>query len=470
MSGLLRVWIGGLVVAALGAGWAAAQDEGGRRGFSSMLNIDALIDNHARMLARRYNLTPEQDQYTQDFLKAKCDEFLAQHRDELFALVDRMFEVRSGGEMDATELAQWGKKALPLYEQAKQIIIEGNAQWREILTDEQRKIHDEDLRQMYESFAGTEEQLQRIVTGQMTVDEFRRGDRLDRPARRGAGPRTLTPAPVMPAPPPAQPGGGVTSPPPAKDATPAKPGGGPPNPRTRTPGRPEPVPAPPGVVAAPNPTPTPPAPGGVVNAPGGRIPRGAVANPAAANAGYEGQWEAYVREFIQRYQLDEAQSQKANSILKECQDQARGYMSRRKADFDRLDERLKSLGSEPDKAKAMQDIQQQRQKLLEPVGRIFEKQLKPRLERLPTRAQRQAAEAAGKAPPGKAGATPGKGSSGPGGGRPPTPGPKPVGPAPSPPGPTPNPPIPNPPAPPPEMPPEVPPEIPPEMPPDEPGE
>ncbi len=455
MSGLLRVWIGGLVVAALGAGWAAAQDEGGRRGFASLLNIDALIDNHARMLARRYNLTPEQDQYTQDFLKAKCDEFLAQHRDELFALVDRMFEVRSGGEMDATELVQWGKKALPLYEQAKQIIIEGNAQWREILTDEQRKIHDEDLRQMYESFAGTEEQLQRIVTGQMTVEEFRRGDRLDRPAPRNVGQSTLPlpppPPPPVSAPPATPPGGHVISPPPAKDATPAKPGGGPPNPRTRTPGRPEPAPAPSGGVAVPNPTPVPPTPGGVVNAPGGRIPRGAVANPAAASAGFEGQWEAYVREFIQRYQLDEAQSQKANSILRECQDQARGYMSRRKADFDRLDERLKLLSGETDKTKAMMEIQQQRQKLLEPVGRIFERQLKPRLERLPTRAQRQAAEAAGKAPPSK-------GAPAAGGGRPSTPGPKSGGAAPSPPAPTPNPPVPNPPVPQPEPPPEMPPD------------
>ncbi len=474
MSASLRVSIGVLVLAALGAGWAAAQDESPRRGFSSLLNIDALIDNHARMLARRYNLTPEQDQFTQEFLRAKCDEFLAQHRDELFALVDRMFEVRGGGEMDAAELVQWGKKALPLFEQAKHLIIEGNAQWREILTDEQRKIHDEDLRQMYESFSGTEEQLHRIVTGQMTVEEFRRGDRLDGPARRGPGPRTITPSPVTPAPPPAQPSGAVNpAPPPKEGVTPGKPGGGPPNPRIRTPNRPEPVPPPSGGVANPNPPPTPPPrggfagpnpppTGGVVNPPGGRIPRGGVANPAAMNAGFEGQWEAYVREFIQRYQLDEAQSQKAYAILRECQDQARGYMSRRKADFDRLDERLKSINNEPDKTKALQEIQQQRLKLLEPVGRIFEKQLKPRLERLPTRAQRQAAEAAGKAPPGKADhLTPGKGPATPGGVRSPKSGLKPSGPPPMP-----NPPVSNPPVPQPEPIPEIPPhpEPPPEMP------
>jgi len=192
-----------------------------------------------------------------------------------------------------------------------------------------------------------------------------------------------------------------------------------------------------------------------------------VANPAAMNAGFEGQWEAYVREFIQRYQLDEAQSQKAYAILRECQDQARGYMSRRRADFDRLDERLKSINNEPDKTKALQEIQQQRLKLLEPVGRIFEKQLKPRLERLPTRAQRQAAEAAGKAPPGKSGhLTPGKGPATPGGVRSPKSGSKPGGP------PMPNPPMPNPPVPKPEPIPEIPPqpEPPPEMPPETPEE
>ena len=118
-----------------------------------------------------------------------------------------------------------------------------------------------------------------------------------------------------------------------------------------------------------------------------------VAVPAAGKGSdFEGEWERYVREFIERYQLDDAQKQRALAILKDCQEQARNYLARRQSTLDRLDEEAKKLAGEKDKIEELKKINEQRAKITETVTQIFEKRLKPRLERLPTTAQRQAAE------------------------------------------------------------------------------
>ena len=347
-------------------------DDATRPSYSRMLNIDALLENHARFLARRYNLSADQDAFTQEFLRQKTQEFLARHRDELFDLVDRLVDVRAGAEMTQQDLIAWGKRALPLYEEAKALIVSGNQEWRGILTEEQRRTHDEDLAEMQDSFAMTENQLQRIVSGEMTVEEFRKGPA--QPAARSASrPPTPKPTPVAASPEP-------SPPPPAQPAAPAN--------------RPTPITA---------------APQEGRSGSTGRVGQGAAVarapdqwgsrgRPTAAGAvsgiGFESQWEAYVRDFIQRYQLDDGQTQRAQGILKDCQEIANRLIQKRKPELERLDRQLQELGqsSDPDKLKQLSELNQKRNKLFEPVNEIFEKQLKPRLERLPTRAQRQAAE------------------------------------------------------------------------------
>lgn len=380
-SRTLGLGISLVTLLAIGLWPASAQEsEQPKGGFSSMLNVDAMVDNYARLLARKYDLTEDQDAFTQQFLREKCHEFLDKHRDELYALVDRMFEVRGGAEIDQQEMMNWGRQAAPLFQEAKRLIVEGNAEWRQILTEEQRRVHDEDLKLMYDSFATTEDQLQRIVSGQMTVDEFRRGNPGGPPARESS-----------PVPPPApaeraSSGTGAVQPHrvegPAATATTGS--GAAPRRGVTTGRRPaERIGRSGGAVQ--------PARG---DRSGAARNRGGGPTPLKAGPEFEGQWEAYVREFIQRYQLDEAQSQKAMSILKDCQEQARSHMAKRKHELEALENRAKALANKPDSAKESAEVNQQRQKLLEPIGAIFERQLKPRLERIPTRAQRQAAESA----------------------------------------------------------------------------
>lgn len=171
---LMLVMLG--MVCCVGAPRARAQSDNPQRtaGYSAILdNLDLLVDNYAGFLARKYDLTPEQDEYTRHLLRERADEFFSKHQENLRGLIDRLFDVRSGGQMTQQELIEWGREVQPIYDDAKQVIIEGNNEWREILTDDQKKIHDEDLRMMYESFDSTEEKLGRILSGEMTVDEFR---------------------------------------------------------------------------------------------------------------------------------------------------------------------------------------------------------------------------------------------------------------------------------------------------------
>lgn len=91
----------------------------------------------------------------------------------------------------------------------------------------------------------------------------------------------------------------------------------------------------------------------------------------------ESEWERYTREFIARYKLDQKQTTIAERLLRRCQSRGNDYVTRRRAAFQEAGrsgdaERLDALRA--------------------PIGEIFEKQLKPGLDRIPTRAQRAAAE------------------------------------------------------------------------------
>lgn len=109
---------------------------------------------------------------------------------------------------------------------------------------------------------------------------------------------------------------------------------------------------------------------------------------------FESEWEAYTRAFIAKYKLDEDQTQKAWSICDECQARGKDFVRRRHAEITALDAEEAAVRAKPaeQRAAARRDLAERRAKLLEPVQRIFDEQLKPRLEKLPTRAQRAGAD------------------------------------------------------------------------------
>jgi hypothetical protein len=360
------------------------------RTLGSLINVDALIDNYLQFLTRKYDLTEDQAAYTEQLVRSRVDEFLSRHHDQVSSLIERLFEVRSGGDISPQELIEWGRRVQPLYNEAKAIIIAANDEWRSILSEQQRRIHDEDLRLMYESFSITEDQIQRLVSGQMTVEEFRN------PRRYRQSRQAVTPldAPVTNAAPVAAAARAEPAPAPAAGPTARQPSNAPDqskpsatiSPPSGAPGQVRRTAVPPAA------TPSAPAPVGRRAAP--------AASPAAAGKDFESAWEQYVRQFIERYRLDAEQQDRAYRILRACQQQAARYMRSKAATLEKLDKDLQQLGTskEKDKLQRLSEISNQRNKLLAPINDIFEHQLKPRLEKIPTRAQRQAAEKGGKAP------------------------------------------------------------------------
>ncbi|MBL8878506.1 MAG: hypothetical protein JNG88_05240, partial [Phycisphaerales bacterium] len=122
------------------------------------------------------------------------------------------------------------------------------------------------------------------------------------------------------------------------------------------------------------------------------------AQPGKVSKNFESEWETYVRSFIDKYKLTPEQAQKAQDILKDCEQQAERHLKSRESRLNDLDKREAALKTSKDKnvGKETTKINEDRQKLLAPIGDIFEKQLKPKLERLPTSKQRKEAEASKK--------------------------------------------------------------------------
>lgn len=343
-------------------------------GITALLdNIDVLVDNYANFVSRKYALTPEQDVYARALIRERAHGFLDKHDEPLRALLDKLFAVRGGTDISPEDLKSWGQRIMPIYEDAKQIIITSNTEFRGVLTEEQLKIHDEDLKLANDTFATTEDQLKRVVSGEMSLEEFRNPNL----NRKGKRPNAQTVNPVRPQPQP-----------PVVNTEPV--------PHTG----PESDPAQPRRMTPPDES----GGGGHVTQPVGDSKSSSVKTVGRPDAkasrgggtGYEGEWDKYLREFMEKYQLNPEQRQQAETILTDCKAQAQKIVASHKSQIEALDAKEAEVrkSTDKDKSKTLADLAKDKQKILEPIGKIFDGQLKPRLDRIPTRAQRKAAEEA----------------------------------------------------------------------------
>ena len=115
------------------------------------------------------------------------------------------------------------------------------------------------------------------------------------------------------------------------------------------------------------------------------------ARQEAAKPQPKDEWTIYTEQFIERYQLNEEQKQKAFTILRHQQEARDRYLRRKSDEMAHVTKLLTEAETEEERAASLEAYQ----RLNAPVDRIFE-QLKERLDTLPTRAQRKAAIAAGR--------------------------------------------------------------------------
>jgi hypothetical protein len=117
----------------------------------------------------------------------------------------------------------------------------------------------------------------------------------------------------------------------------------------------------------------------------------AEAETAAARPAAKDDWTIYTEQFIERYELNDEQKQKAFTFLRHQQEARDRYLRRNVDEMARVTRLLTEAETEEERAASLEAYQ----RLNAPVDRLFE-QLKQRLDTLPTRAQRKAAIEAGR--------------------------------------------------------------------------
>jgi hypothetical protein len=115
---------------------------------------------------------------------------------------------------------------------------------------------------------------------------------------------------------------------------------------------------------------------------------GPSSQPTVVRNRVDDDWERYTREFTAKYELKEEQANAASRILRDCQEQRTQYLRSRRSRIVQIEERLSAKKTEGEGQRLLADLEE----LRKPIQDIFEKQLKPRLDKLPTRAQRAAVE------------------------------------------------------------------------------
>ncbi len=135
--------------------------------------VETMLDQACKGIAQRYNLNPHQEMYTRALMTRRVKAFLGDHESELRTLLTEMFTARLTGRADAEAARRWAQNARPIFEQARKVILEGNKDWRQILTDEQKKTHDGDLRDMENTFTRLNKRFDRWALGDF--DKYREG-------------------------------------------------------------------------------------------------------------------------------------------------------------------------------------------------------------------------------------------------------------------------------------------------------
>lgn len=145
---------------------------------------DWVLEAYIGQITRYYNLNKEQEEYTRKLLNQKVKGFLNDHERDVRALMAEYMEYQLSQELPDPQAAQaFAKKAGPLARDIRKEIFEGNMRWREILNDQQRAKHDQDLKQMTTFFDGLEQGLERWKDGRVQPSDL--------PGRIGPRPASL---------------------------------------------------------------------------------------------------------------------------------------------------------------------------------------------------------------------------------------------------------------------------------------
>ncbi len=334
---------------------ADAQDKSEKGGLG-LWNVESMVDQAAKQIVQRYKLNDEQTVFTRQLMARRVNQLLDKHERQVRQLFSEALAMRAAGKAPTAEaIRSWAERALPIYEDAKKQILEGNEEWSQILTPEQKKTHEIDLRMMKVDFDQYEQRLNRWSKGGFDAEK-------DWVTQR---PPTTRPMPRR--------SDHVASNMPSNRF------------RTGTPGQP-------------TVTPPPPPPPGAVRSPAGPMRFGDTSGRTPTSGPSvsvervvfdpEQAWDAWVSNFVRQCRLDESQATQARAILKDCKERASRHREAHRDDYVRLQARIRELQSSGAAPDALATANKELADLNAPVNELFE-ELKSRIEQIPTSAQLQ---------------------------------------------------------------------------------
>ena len=131
-----------------------------------------IIEVYVRAISRYYNLTDKQSEYTRKFMTQRMKRFMDQYERDVRGLMHDMSEYRLNRQLPSPEMAKvLSERAKPLVSAIREEIMSGTMTWRDILTDEQKKIHDRDLKILEREFKQYNDTLDRWSRGEVSEND-----------------------------------------------------------------------------------------------------------------------------------------------------------------------------------------------------------------------------------------------------------------------------------------------------------
>ena len=129
-------------------------------------DTEQMMEEAVAQISKRYNLTAPQQDYTRLLLKKRVREFLDQYETDVRELLQESIDMRLGKkESDPATMMKWAVRAMPVYDAAKNAILDGNKEWGEILDEKQKVTHKHDLELMDKNFTNVTTQLKQMEEG-----------------------------------------------------------------------------------------------------------------------------------------------------------------------------------------------------------------------------------------------------------------------------------------------------------------
>ncbi len=151
--------------------------------------VERICDTAVSNIARRYNLNEEQTRTTSELMKREVGKFIEEHEELVWPVIRELLAKQLQPPENAAELKRLGKSARELAALAKDAIFRANAEWRQMLSDEQKAVHDFDLAEMEKTFDKMDQTLGGWEKGEHTHDPM-----FPPPNMAGSPPRPSKPA------------------------------------------------------------------------------------------------------------------------------------------------------------------------------------------------------------------------------------------------------------------------------------